>query len=393
MELGLLRQQVCESATRFDARRLDGDGAAAALREWSAIAHAADAACSMAAARIAECGPPSSAGATDASDFVAKATGTTSVRAKECIKTGTGMHVHEKTRRMATSGGLSAEQAAAITDALALDPDAEDDLLASAERDSVGALRDECSKRKVAKSDLATNEKRIHANRRVRRYRDAEGAEHLHAVGTKATMTRLDAALRRLTDERFARARQEAAREPLEAYAYDALIALADETAGGAKERMRYLGLLRLDFEALIRGTVESDETCEIAGLGPISVETARELLGESVLKLVITKGVDVLNVTHLGRGPSMAQKIAWLWQRPLCTREGCGRRGRLEFDHSDGFEFRTTRHTRVDELEPLCDPDHDLKTLHGWALVEGSGIRPMVPPDDPRHPRYKPPP
>ena len=32
----------------------------------------------------------------------------------------------------------------------------------------------------------------------------------------------------------------------------------------------------------------------------------------------------------------------------------------------------------------------HDLKTYKGWALVEGSGKRPMVPPDDPRHPRYK---
>ena len=45
--------------------------------------------------------------------------------------------------------------------------------------------------------------------------------------------------------------------------------------------------------------------------------------------------------------------------------------------------------------LDPLCDPDHDLKTYEGWALVEGKGKRPMVPPDDPRHPRFtqRPPP
>jgi hypothetical protein len=146
--------------------------------------------------------------------------------------------------------------------------------------------------------------------------------------------------------------------------------------------------VLRVDLASLVRGRVEPDETCEIAGLGPISVATAREMLSESVLKLVLTNGVDVRNVTHLGRGPNMAQKIALLWEQPLCSREGCGHRARLEYDHSDGFEYHKTRHTRLDELNPLCDPDHDLKTNHGWALVEGTGIRPMVPPDDPRHPR-----
>jgi hypothetical protein len=112
-------------------------------------------------------------------------------------------------------------------------------------------------------------------------------------------------------------------------------------------------------------------------------------MVGESILKLVLTSGVEVRNVTHLGRGPTTAQKVALLWEQPVCTREGCGRRARLEYDHIDGREFRHTRHTRVDELAPLCEPDHDLKTNHGWALVAGSGIRPMVPPDDPRHPRY----
>ena len=52
---------------------------------------------------------------------------------------------------------------------------------------------------------------------------------------------------------------------------------------------------------------------CEITGVGPIAVSVARSLLGESVLKLVITRGVDVLNVTHLGRGPTVAQRIAAL--------------------------------------------------------------------------------
>src|SRR3954470_1106466 len=157
------------------------------------------------------------------------------------------------------------------------------------------------------------------------------------------------------------------------------------------KDPIRHLGLLRIDLEALVRGRPVFDETCEIAGLGSISVDTARELLGESILKLVITKGVDVINVTHLGRGPNTAQKIALLWQLAECSRLGCPRRARLEDDHTYGYEYHKTKHTRLDETEPLCDPDpdHDLKTYKGWALVEGKGKRLMVPPDDPRHRRH----
>jgi hypothetical protein len=395
-ELTSLRTDVCRAASQFDPRGLDRDATVAALREWTAIVHASEAALAMAAARVAQCGPPPSAGASSAADFVAKETGTTSARASQTIKTGEGLRDNERTRLQATTGRLSSAQTAAITDALSVSPDREEHLLATAERSSLGGLRDQCANAKAANQDLTAIEKRIHATRSLRRYVDADGAAHLHAVGTKASMSRLDAALAPLIDKRFEAARADDGREPFEAYAYDALLSLVDGTSvaePSGKERMRYLGVLRIDFEALIRGHVTADETCEIAGLGPISVETARELLGESILKLVITKGVDVLNVTHLGRGPNTAQKIALLWQQPICVRERCGRRARLEHDHGYGVEWAKTKHTRVDETERLCHADHFLKTVHGWALVEGTGTRPMVPPDDPRHPKNRPPP
>ena len=73
-----------------------------------------------------------------------------------------------------------------------------------------------------------------------------------------------------------------------------------------------------------------------------------------------------------------------------MCTRDTCTRTQRLENDH--GPEWHKTKHTRLDELDPVCDHDHDLKTNHGWDFVKGKGKRPMVPPDDPRHPKYRPP-
>ena len=98
---------------------------------------------------------------------------------------------------------------------------------------------------------------------------------------------------------------------------------------------------------------------------------------------------VDVANVTHLGRGPTVAQKIALWWQVPQCTALDCTRVQRIEFDHRE--EWRKTRHTRLDEGDGACDHHHDLKTRYGHALVEGKGQRPLVPPDDPRHPKNKP--
>lgn len=142
--------------------------------------------------------------------------------------------------------------------------------------------------------------------------------------------------------------------------------------------------LIRVDLAALIRGTVNDGELCEITGIGPISIDQARTLMGESILKAVLTNGVDVANVTHLGRGPNTAQKIALLWEQPLCTREGCNHTT-LQHDHR--IDYRFTRHTRLDETDNLCKPDHDLKTHHGWALITGTGRRPMVPPTDPQHP------
>jgi hypothetical protein len=355
----------------------------------------------MAAARVAECGPPPSAGAVNAAEFVAKTTGTTSARAGERIKTGNGLRANEDTRAKAVAGELSGEQAAAITDALIVNPGAERRLLGVASQGSLGALRDECAKSKAEGQDLAAIEKRIHANRGLRRWRDSEGVEHLHAAGTRVTMARIDQALKPIVDEVFKQARTDGIREPLEAYAYDALVTMADRsgssTDDGSKRprtpNIRNLAVLRIDLEALTRGHVESGETCEIAGLGPISVETAREMLGESIVKLVITKGVDVQNVTHLGRGPNIAQKIALLWQQPVCMREGCNRTAHLEYNHAYDAEYHKTKHTRLDETEPLCHPDHDLQTYEGWSLVEGTGKRPMVPPDDPRHPKNRPPP
>jgi hypothetical protein len=78
----------------------------------------------------------------------------------------------------------------------------------------------------------------------------------------------------------------------------------------------------------------------------------------------------------------------AMLWTSPTCTVEGCSRTI-VEHDHRNGAEWATTHCTKLSDLDRLCCGHHDLHTRLGWALVAGTGKRPMVPPDNPRHPLY----
>ncbi len=144
---------------------------------------------------------------------------------------------------------------------------------------------------------------RIHRDRFVRRWTDADCAACGQWRTTPEAGARINAALDAEADRVFRAARADGRRERHEAYLADALVALADRAAGGAGSRAaKYRASLRVDVTALRGGTTGPGEVCEIAGVGPVPVAVAREMLGDALLDLVITDGVDVLNVTHLGR-------------------------------------------------------------------------------------------
>ena len=385
-DLAGLREAVVAVASSFDASALDRDGAVQVVELWTAVINAASAARAMAAARLAECGAP--VGSSDVVSWLAAATGATAASARDALRCGAQLREQSVAREAATGGALSAQQAAAITDAVVANPGLADRLVAQAGRDSLGELRAACQQVKAAADpDPAVTERRIHQQRALRRYHDREGAEHLHMVGTPVQLAKVDQALAPIIDQLL---REHREREPFEAIVFDAMIQAVtsggpgiNDTAG--RPKLRYLTLLRIDLEALTRGELADGERCEITGLGPIPITTARQLLGESVLKLVITNGVDVVNVTHLGRGVNTAQQIALLWQQPICTRQGCGRRQRLQNDHR--VDWAKVHRTELANIEPLCPSDHHLKTHHHWALTNGTGKRPMVPPHHPNHP------
>jgi hypothetical protein len=329
------------------------------------------------------------AGHRTAADWLARTAGVTAGVAHAELAASARLPELTATDEALRRGELSAVQATAVADAAAVDPAAERRLLVEAATASLRQLRDDCARVKAAADpDADARYQRIHRERSVRWFTDHDGAWNLHARGPVHLGAGVVAALRPLIDQAFTQARDGERHEPEAAYAFDALVALAGGSIRGRGRKEKYLALLRVDLEALRRGAVEADKCCEVTGIGPVPVRVARDLLGEAVLQLVITRGRDVASVVHLGRGPSAAQKIALLWSQPTCSRQGCDQLWtHAEVDHR--VPWAESHRTELVGLDRLCRHDHRLKTNQGWALVAGTGQRPMVPPDHPDHPDH----
>jgi hypothetical protein len=128
---------------------------------------------------------------------------------------------------------------------------------------------------------------------------------------------------------------------------------------------------------------------CEIAGFGPVAVSAVRDMIdsGDPFLTAVTTRGQKVVGVAHLGRRPNALQQTALQWLYPACANDSCSARARLDYEHRT--DWASTHVTVLDLLDRLCPHCHALKTRQNWSLVEGRGKRPLVAPDDPRHPGH----
>jgi hypothetical protein len=148
--------------------------------------------------------------------------------------------------------------------------------------------------------------------------------------------------------------------------------------------------MIRIDIDTLLRGRPLDGELCEIAGIGPIPVSAVEDILASDnpFLIGIMTRGRDIVGVAHLGRRPTAHQRSALDFIHPTCAAAGCNARTGLQYDHR--IDWAKTKYTLYDQLDRLCTRCHDLKTHRNWALVSGRGKRPLVPPDDPRHPCHR---
>ncbi len=393
-----LRESMCRYAGGFDPALVSAGDAATVVDHAAAIEKAAATIKALAAARVADSDLWRRSGDRSAAHHLARTTGTTVGAAADALAVARRLDQLPRAAAAARRGELSASQVSAIADAVGADPSAEARLVDTAGRSSLQELKDDCARTKAAASvDSEARRRRIHDRRCLRTYTDADGAFNLHVRNNAEVGAEIMAVIDPICDRLFAQARAEGRREPHDAYAADALTALARQAGAGyspapaepeVRRPARAKIIVRVDLGALLRGYPVSGELAELVGFGPVAVSVIRDMIdsGDPFLAAVVTRGIDVVGVAHLGRRPTVHQQTALEWLYPTCAVEGCSAVARLEMDHRE--DWATTHITLFSLIDRLCPHHHRLKTRENWGLVEGRGKRAFVAPTDERHPR-----
>jgi Domain of unknown function (DUF222) len=316
-----------------------------------------------------------------AAHWVAEATGETVGAASRTLETARALEQLPDTDAAFRAGQLSDVQAAEITATALADPGAEADLLEAAGTTSVKGLRGRCREvRAGAEADDRAWARRVHVNRRAHEWTDPDGTYRLEARLAPDAGARFSASLKAHTDRVFCDARRAGRREPRAAYVADALVALASE--GPCKPvEVR----VTVDSAALTRGHTSSGERCEIAGVGPVPVTTARALLDDSSVAVLLRDGDEITAVSSPKRTIPIKLRRALEAMYPTCPVRRCANDQFLEIDHI--VPLAEGGRTELSNLWRPCSPHHHLKTYFGWKVVRVDGELDLVPPDDPDPP------
>ncbi len=365
-----------ESVSRaLDPSCLDG-GTAAALVEVAARGERICAAIkALGARRVEETNAWREGGHRSAAHWVAETTGETVGAAGRTLETARALDQLPETDAAFRAGQLSEVQAAEITSAAGSDPTAEADLLASAAETSVKGLRDRCREvRAGAEADDAAWARRLHVQRRAHEWTDPDGTYRLEARLSPDAGARFSSAWKAHADRIFQDARRAGRRESRAAYAADALVALASE---GPCKPVQVSVVV--DSSALARGHTEPGERCEIAGVGPAPVTTARALLDDAAVSVLVRDGDDITAVSRPTRTIPAKLRRALEARYPTCGVKGCANDQFLQIDHI--VPLCEGGRTEIANAWRLCPHHHDLKTYFGWRVVGENGDRDLVPP------------
>ena len=310
-----------------------------------------------------------------AAHWVAEATGATVGAAARTLETARALEQLPETDAAFRAGKLSDVQAAEITSTAVADPSAEAELLEAAGATGVKGLRDRCREvRAGAEGDDQAWARRLHMNRRAHEWTDPDGAYRIEARLAPDAGARFSSAWKAHTGRIFGDARRAGRREPHAAYAADALVALASE--GPCKPvEVR----VTVDSAALSRGHAKRGERCEIERVGPVPVSTARAMLDDASVAVLVQDGDDITAVSSPKRTIPTKLRRAVEARYPTCGVKACANDQFLEIDHVVPLADHGC--TQIENLWRLCSHHHRLKTYGGWTVLGQNDERDLVPP------------
>jgi len=424
----------------FEPGRYSGEDAAVLVDRFARGEHLCATGKALSARRAAEAELFRREGHRSAAEWLAGKTGESLGAAAGSLRLADQMEHHRGLGDALRSGELSQTRARQVADVLQVDPHSEDELVEAAKdrNETNRQLADRClrakAKARSAEDDHAAYE-RIRAARYLRHYTDRDGAFRLEGLFTPDAGAKVLAALKPTRTVIFDEARKQGRRERPEAYEADALVALltgerpprpeastgsdqpgsgrtgADQPGSGKtgsdRPRSGRTGSdqpgsgktgsdcrptgfpppasvhLRVDLAALRRGHLDDGECCEIPGVGPVPLETAREVLGDAIVHLVITQGADVASITSLGRTIRAPVRRAVIERDQTCVIPGCDVRDGLEIDHRI-IPVVENGEAALWNLARLCHHHHYLRHHKGFRLEGGPGDWRWLPPEKP---------
>jgi Domain of unknown function (DUF222)/HNH endonuclease len=326
------------------------------------------------ATRMAQSSVWKDAGHRSAAHWLAEKSGTDLGQATGTFETAEALGSLPLTVDALRAGRLSSQQARQITAVAAQHPCTEKALIETAAQSTVKGLKDQC-RRILAQHDseaeaLARHE-RIRQNRFLRWWTDPEGAFCLNARTTAEDGAKVLAALETRSNALFHAARRSGIHQTTDAYRVDALVELVTGE-GGPKASQTTTVFMHVAGAALVRGKLEGQETCEIAGLGPVPLAAVHQVLPSAYVKILVEEGVDVTTVAHAGRAISAHLLSALESRDRICVVEGCDVAHGLEAHHI--IPFAQGGKGSLENLVRVCSYHHYLITHRGFEITGPPG-------------------
>jgi hypothetical protein len=371
-----LRNDLRDFVGGFEPSAYTGGDAARLVGIFSEIERMANAGKLLAARRVEETRAHEREGHRRAGTWLASVTGEPVGQAVAELEAARAIESNRDIKEAVTEGRLSGAQVMQIASVIEQAPDEAESLVREAGRIEFSDLKKRCREARLgassAEEEMGRHEK-IRRSRYLRMWTDQQGAGHLEAKMTPEALGIVKAGIERAAREVFEEARKDGRRESRSAYMADALVRLVTGTGPGRNAGKSSTGKplmrIRVDLGALYRGHAVPGEVCEIPGVeSPIPVRLARELIGESVLELIVSEGRDVKTVVTDTRHVSRALRIALEERDQVCAVPGCTASDPLEIDHWR-TEFAKGGETKLENLVRLCRYHHYLKTNQGWRL------------------------
>lgn len=286
-------------------------------------------------------------------------------------------------------GELSGAQVHAVAAAASAHPPSEAELIEAAGMLSVKGLRQHARfVEAAAMPDTPEARAEMHRRRYLRFWSEADGMLRMSGAFTAEDGAQVMDAVRsrsvHVADETY---RAGVPDEPQAAYDADALVALAtgddriatfDGLRGGRSRSASVI--LHVSLEGLRRGSLEPGEQCHIPGVGPVPLVAAQNLMGDAFASLVVSDGVDVTTVCHIGRTVPSHVRSALEARDPVCVVPDCHVALSLEIDHWQ-VPFAEGGASELWNLARICRTHHRLKTYEGFELRGGPGKWEWVPP------------